>query len=79
VTDVALFKDAYGALLYENATVPSPDSRNAEVGEDAESFALRCAAQLEAHLQEHHAQLAAFIIEPWCKERRAWRCTTRVI
>jgi adenosylmethionine-8-amino-7-oxononanoate aminotransferase len=64
VTDVALFKDAYGALLYENATVPSPDSRNAGVGEDAESFALRCAAQLEAHLQEHHAHLAAFIIEP---------------
>lgn len=64
VTDVALFKDAYGALIYENATVPSPDSRNAGAGEDAESFALRCAAQLEAHLQEHHARLAAFIIEP---------------
>lgn len=64
VTDVALFKDAYGALVHENATVVSPDSRNAEAGEDAESFALRCAAQLEAHFQQHHAHLAAFIIEP---------------
>jgi len=64
VTDVALFKDAYGAMIFQNATVPSPDSRNAEIGEDAESFALRCAAQLEIHLQQHHANIAAFIIEP---------------
>ncbi len=35
VTDVALFKDAYGALLKQNATVPSPDWRAAEEGESA--------------------------------------------
>jgi adenosylmethionine---8-amino-7-oxononanoate aminotransferase len=64
VTDVALFKDAYGALLQQNATVPSPDWRNAEAGESAEDFALRCAAQLEAHLQQHHQHIAAFIVEP---------------
>lgn len=64
VTDVALFKDAYGPLLKQNATVLSPDSRNAAAGETAHDYALRCAAQLEAHLQEHHHQLAAFIIEP---------------
>jgi len=64
VTDVALFKDAYGALIFQNATVPSPDSRNAEPGESAEDFATRCAAQLEAHLQQHHSHIAAFIIEP---------------
>jgi adenosylmethionine-8-amino-7-oxononanoate aminotransferase len=64
VTDVALFKDAYGSLIFQNATVPSPDSRSAELGESAEDFALRCAALLEAHLQQHHAQIAAFIIEP---------------
>jgi adenosylmethionine-8-amino-7-oxononanoate aminotransferase len=64
VTDVALFKNAYGSLIFQNATVPSPDSRLAEAGENSEQFALRCAAQLEAHLQQHHAQLAAFIIEP---------------
>jgi adenosylmethionine-8-amino-7-oxononanoate aminotransferase len=64
VTDVALFKEAYGALIFQNATVPSPDSRNAELGEDARSFALRCAAQLETHLQQHHASIAALIVEP---------------
>ena len=63
VTDVALFRDAYGALLKRNATVPSPDWRNAEAGESAEDFALRCASQLEAHLQQHDS-IAAFIVEP---------------
>ncbi|OIR08947.1 adenosylmethionine-8-amino-7-oxononanoate aminotransferase [mine drainage metagenome] len=64
VTDVALFRDAYGALIKQNATVPCPDWRNAEAGESAEDYALRCATALEAHLQEHHANIAAFIVEP---------------
>jgi adenosylmethionine-8-amino-7-oxononanoate aminotransferase len=64
VTDVALFRDAYGALITQQATVPSPDWRNAQAGESAQDFALRCAAALETHLQQHHAQLAAFIVEP---------------
>ncbi len=64
VTDVALFRDAYGALIKHNATVMSPDWRAAEAGENAEIFALRCAETLETHLQQHHQHLAAFIIEP---------------
>ncbi|MDD2776640.1 MAG: adenosylmethionine--8-amino-7-oxononanoate transaminase [Gallionella sp.] len=64
VTDVALFRDEYGALIRQQATVPSPDTRLAEVGESAEAFALRCTDALERHLQQHHAQLAAFIVEP---------------
>ena len=64
VTDVALFRDAYGALITQQATVPSPDWRNAEAGESAQDFALRCAVALETHLQQHHAQIAAFIVEP---------------
>ncbi|MDX8380114.1 MAG: adenosylmethionine--8-amino-7-oxononanoate transaminase [Gallionella sp.] len=64
VTDVALFRDAYGALIRQQSTVLSPDDRNAASGETAETFALRCAAALENHLQQHHAQLAAFILEP---------------
>ncbi len=64
VTDVALFRDAYGALIRQQTTVPSPDSRKAAAGESAEDYALRCADALEQHLQRHHAQLAAFIIEP---------------
>ncbi|WP_407899169.1 aminotransferase class III-fold pyridoxal phosphate-dependent enzyme [Ferrigenium sp. UT5] len=64
VTDVALFRDAYGALIRQNATVMSPDWREAEAGESAADFALRCANALEDHLQQHHARLAAFIVEP---------------
>jgi len=64
VTDVALFRDAYGALIRQNATVPSPDWRNAHPGESAEAFALRCAEALDQHLQQHHAQIAALIVEP---------------
>ncbi len=64
VTDVAIFKDAYGAMIQQNATVPSPDSRLAEPGENTKDFALRCAVKLEAHLQQHHANIAALIIEP---------------
>lgn len=64
VTDVALFRDAYGTLIRQQATVMSPDDRLAAAGETSESYALRCADALEKHLQQHHAQLAAFIIEP---------------
>jgi len=64
VTDVALFKDAYGPLLKQNATVLNPDSRHTAIGETAHDYALRCATQLELYLQQHHHQLSAFIIEP---------------
>ncbi|MDD2929192.1 MAG: adenosylmethionine--8-amino-7-oxononanoate transaminase [Sideroxydans sp.] len=64
VTDVALFRDAYGALIRQNATVPSPDWRSARQGESAEAFALRCAEALDQHLQQHHHQIAAMIVEP---------------
>lgn len=64
VTDVALFKDQYAPLLRQSAQMPSPDFRLAEVGESAEDYALRCADALEAHLQQHAASTAAFILEP---------------
>lgn len=64
VTDVALFKDAYGALVRQHATVSTPDWRKAGEGESANDYALRCAGELELHLQRHHGNLAAFILEP---------------
>jgi adenosylmethionine-8-amino-7-oxononanoate aminotransferase len=64
VTDIELFRDAYGVLIRQQSTITSPDWRNAEAGETAEDYAIRCAAELERHLQRHHAQLAAFIVEP---------------
>lgn len=64
VTDVALFKDTYAALLYSSHQVMSPDARQAAPGETAADVALRAAADLEAWLVEHAATTAALIIEP---------------
>ena len=64
VTDVPLFKATYEPLLRHTVQVPTPDTRLAEPGESAEAFALRCAVALEAHLAEHAATTAAFILEP---------------
>ncbi len=64
VTDVALFKDAYAPLVMASAQVASPDWRRAEQGESARDHAARCALALERHLERHHAETAALIVEP---------------
>ena len=64
VTDIPLFRQAYAPLLRLAATVPSPDARGAAAGEDAAAVAERAAAALGVWLAEHHAQTAAFIVEP---------------
>jgi len=64
VTDVALFRDTYAPLLRASTQVPSPDWRLAEAGESPRDFAIRCADALERHLQQHHAETAALIVEP---------------
>jgi len=64
VTDIPLFKTTYEPLLRHTVQVPTPDARLAAPGESAESWALRCAHALEAHLAEHAATTAAFIVEP---------------
>jgi len=51
VTDVAIFRDAYGPLLRESILVPFP---SADPG----------AAALERLLAERHAEIAALIVEP---------------
>jgi adenosylmethionine-8-amino-7-oxononanoate aminotransferase len=64
VTDVALFKDTYAPLLRHSHQVASPDWRQAEPGESAETYALRAAADLEAWLVAHADTTAALIVEP---------------
>jgi len=64
VTDVALFRDTYAPLLRASAQVASPDSRLARDGESPVEHAVRCAAALEQHLEQHHARTAALIVEP---------------
>ncbi|MBL8394005.1 MAG: adenosylmethionine--8-amino-7-oxononanoate transaminase [Candidatus Accumulibacter sp.] len=64
VTDVALFKDAYAPLIRPAAIVATPDARQAVDGESAIEVAVRAAADLERHLQQHHRRVAALIVEP---------------
>lgn len=64
VTDVALFRDAYGPLLNNALVAASPDARLAREGEDAVEAARRAAAELERLLQERADSIAAVIVEP---------------
>jgi adenosylmethionine-8-amino-7-oxononanoate aminotransferase len=64
VTDVRLFKDVYAPLVMASSQVASPDWRLAEKGEPARDYATRCAAALERHLERHHGETAALIVEP---------------
>jgi len=64
VTDVAVFRDAYGALLQDVFTVPSPDARKAKPGESSEDVAKHAAKKLEELLETEHHHIAAIIVEP---------------
>ena len=64
VSDVALFRDIYEPLLNRVETVPSPDWRSGGKDETAVEIARRAAAALDAHLTQHHAEIAAIILEP---------------
>ena len=64
VTDVALFRDAYGPLLQKAHVVASPDARLAQAGESAADVARRAARALEELLQARANKIAAVIVEP---------------
>ncbi|KAF3996877.1 adenosylmethionine--8-amino-7-oxononanoate transaminase [Glaciimonas immobilis] len=64
VTDVALFRDAYGPMLRQAHVVMSPDARAAREGETAADVARRAAHSLELLLQQRGTHIAALIIEP---------------
>jgi adenosylmethionine-8-amino-7-oxononanoate aminotransferase len=64
VTDVAIFRDAYGPLLQRAHVVASPDARDAEQGESAVDVARRAARELETLLAERGKHIAAIIVEP---------------
>ena len=70
VTDVAIFRDAYGPLLNNNLRVPSPALRNVELASPviaaangAETLA-SASVSLENLLADCHSEIAAVILEP---------------
>ena len=64
VTDVAIFREAYGSLLQEVFTVSSPDARKAKSGQTADDVARQAAQELEQLFEKEHQQIAAIIVEP---------------
>ncbi|MCA3236729.1 MAG: adenosylmethionine--8-amino-7-oxononanoate transaminase [Curvibacter sp.] len=64
VTDVALFREAYGPLVRRAHVVDSPDARLAREDETAVDVARRAAAGLETLLQQRAGQVAAVVVEP---------------
>ncbi len=64
VTDVAIFREAYGSLLQDVFTVSSPDARKAKSGESADDVARYAASALEKLLEVEHQNIAALIVEP---------------
>jgi adenosylmethionine-8-amino-7-oxononanoate aminotransferase len=64
VTDVPLFRDAYGPMLQKVHVVTAPDARQAQQGETAADVARRAARDLQALLEQRGAHIAAVIIEP---------------
>jgi adenosylmethionine-8-amino-7-oxononanoate aminotransferase len=64
VTDVALFRDAYGPLIQRAHVAASPDERLARPGESSTDAAHRAAHELEALLLQRAGKVAAVIVEP---------------
>jgi len=64
VTDVAIFREAYGSLLQDVYTVTSPDARKAKSSESADDVAKYAVEQLEKLFAKEHQHIAAIIVEP---------------
>ncbi|PMS10296.1 adenosylmethionine--8-amino-7-oxononanoate transaminase [Trinickia caryophylli] len=64
VTDVALFKDAYDALIQRAHVVASPDARQAAAGETAADVAARALDSVRALFEARAGQIAAIVVEP---------------
>jgi hypothetical protein len=64
VGDVDLYKSIYRPLLMDVITVPSPDAFVREPGVSPAEHAERMFAHMDKALAQHHAEVAAVIVEP---------------
>jgi adenosylmethionine-8-amino-7-oxononanoate aminotransferase len=64
VGNVDLYKSIYRPLLMDVITVPSPDAFMREAGVTAADHARLMFKHMEAALAQHHAEVAAVIVEP---------------
>ena len=64
VTDVALYRRTYDALLLEPIFAPSPDAYDAAPGESAAACAQRRLGELRAIFERESQTISAIIVEP---------------
>ncbi|MED5610541.1 MULTISPECIES: adenosylmethionine--8-amino-7-oxononanoate transaminase [Pseudomonas] len=64
VGDVALFTETYKSLLLDTLKVPSPDCYLRAEGESWEAHSRAMFEHMERTLEQHHAEVAAVIVEP---------------
>lgn len=64
VTDVSVFREAYGSLLNSVHIVMSPDARAADENRSEGEIVNLALKSLKACLEQHHQTVAALIIEP---------------
>jgi adenosylmethionine-8-amino-7-oxononanoate aminotransferase len=64
VTDVSLFRDAYGPMLQRTHVIASPDTRQGQEGETSADVASAAAQAFEQLLQQRAGRIAAIIVEP---------------
>ena len=64
MADIPLYRKVYAPLLLEPLFAPTPDAYDAENGESAEDYALRCAEKLQAIFEQHNGEICALILEP---------------
>jgi adenosylmethionine-8-amino-7-oxononanoate aminotransferase len=64
VGNVELYKSIYRPLLMDVITVPSPDAFQREPGATPAEHARGMFAHMERALEQHHAEVAAVIVEP---------------
>jgi adenosylmethionine-8-amino-7-oxononanoate aminotransferase len=62
--DIPLYRRIYAPLLLQPLFAPTPDAWNAEPGEGAEAFALRCASDLERIFEANAGEICALVLEP---------------
>ena len=78
VTDVALFKDAYGPLLRATQTVMSPDFRQAHEGEiRRRTWRAARPPKSNSCSSKKPTRSPPSSSSRWCSARPAWPCTTR--
>jgi adenosylmethionine-8-amino-7-oxononanoate aminotransferase len=64
VSDLPLYREVYGPLLFDPIVAPSPDWLDAEPGEGHDDVARRRLADMRALLERHAHETCAVIIEP---------------